>query len=160
MTGVQTCALPIYYTENKERILEAYLYETNSANLTDIIPKIKQVIETSNYKDQLISIAFVQENPTVMNDKKLTDIAVNTLGNIYGKDLVVNSYGQMPFFNDDFAYFQQKTPGVYFILGGSNFEKGVIAMNHAPNFKVDEECIKTGVKSFTSLIVERLKNNF
>jgi metal-dependent amidase/aminoacylase/carboxypeptidase family protein len=146
------------YSENKERILEAYLYETNPNNLKDIIPKIKQVIETSNYKDQLLSISFVQENPTVVNDKKLTDMAIQTLDNIYGKGFVVNSYGQVPFFNDDFAYFQQKIPGVFFILGGSNFEKGIIAMNHAPNFKVDEACIKIGVKSFSSLIFERLKN--
>lgn len=32
----------------------------------------------------------------------------------------------------------------------------MIAMNHAPDFKVDEECIRTGVKSFSSLIIERL----
>lgn len=45
--------------------------------------------------------------------------------------------------------------GVYFLLGGSNVEKGISAMNHAPNFRVDEECIRVGVKSFASLILER-----
>ena len=64
-------------------------------------------------------------------------------------------YGQIPYFNDDFFYFQQKTPGVYFFLGGSNLEKGISAMNHAPNFGVDEECIKIGVKSFSLLMLER-----
>jgi hypothetical protein len=29
-------------------------------------------------------------------------------------------------------------------------------MNHAPNFNVDEESIKIGVRSFSSLIIERL----
>jgi metal-dependent amidase/aminoacylase/carboxypeptidase family protein len=33
----------------------------------------------------------------------------------------------------------------------------MIAMNHAPNFEVDEESIRVGVKVFSSLIVERLK---
>lgn len=146
------------YSENNELFLEANLYETNSSNVKEIIPKIKQVIEASNYKDQLLSVSFVQGNPTVINDKKLTGIAVKTLDNIYGKGFVVTGYGQVPFFNDDFTYFQQKIPGVYFFLGGSNIEKGIIAMNHAPNFKVDEECIRTGVKSFSSLILQRLKN--
>lgn len=146
------------YSENNELFIEANLYETNSSNVKEIIPKIKQVIEASNYKDQLLSVSFVQENPTVINDKKLTGIAVKTLDNIYGKGFVVTDYGQVPFFNDDFTYFQQKIPGVYFFLGGSNIEKGIIAMNHAPNFKVDEECIRTGVKSFSSLILQRLKN--
>jgi metal-dependent amidase/aminoacylase/carboxypeptidase family protein len=49
-------------------------------------------------------------------------------------------------------------PGVYFFLGGSNIEKGIVAMNHAPNFNVDEESIKIGVRSFSSLIMERLND--
>ena len=146
------------YSKNNEFFLEAFLYETNSSNLNEIIPKIKHYLETSNYKDQLISVSFIQENPTVNNDNKLTDIAVKTLDNIYGKDFIVTDFGQVPYFNDDFTYFQQKVPGVYFLLGGSNVEKGIIAMNHAPNFEVDEECIRTGVSSFSNLIFERLKN--
>lgn len=145
------------YTKNNEFFLEAYLYETDSSNLKEIIPKIKQRIETSNYKDQLISVSIIQENLTVNNDKKLTDIAVKTLDNIYGQGFIVTDYGQVPYFNDDFAYFQQRVPGVYFLLGGSNIEKGIIAMNHAPNFDVDEECIRTGVSRFSNLIFERLK---
>jgi metal-dependent amidase/aminoacylase/carboxypeptidase family protein len=148
----------VIYDKNGELFLQAYLYETNAANLGNIIPKIKQLIEASDYKNQLLSVSFIQENPTVINDEKLTDAAIKTLDNIYGKGFVAADYGQVPFFNDDFAYFQQKIPGVYFLLGGSNFEKGMIAMNHAPNFRVDEACIKTGVKSFSSLILERLNN--
>ena len=104
------------YFKNNEFFLEAYLYETDSSNLKEIIPKIKQLIETGNFKDQLISVSFIQENPTVNNDKKLTDIAVKTLDNIYGQGFLVKDYGQVPFFNDDFAYFQQKVPGVYFLI--------------------------------------------
>ena len=148
-----------FYDKNGELFLEAYLYETNSSNLKNIIPKIKQAVEANGYKDKLISVSYIQENPTVFNDEKLTNLAVKTLDNIYGKGFVVSDYGQVPFFNDDFAYFQKKIPGVYFLLGGSNFGKGIITMNHAPNFKVDEECIRTGVKSFSSLILERLKTN-
>ena len=145
------------YSKNNELFLETYLYETNFSNLKKIIPKIKKMIENSNYKEQILSVSFVQENPTVNNDKKLTDIAVGILDNIYGKSFVAKDYGQVPFFNDDFVYFQQKIPGVYFFLGGSNIDKGIIAMNHSPNFKVDEECIRIGVKIFSSLIQERLK---
>ncbi len=133
------------------------VYETNSTNLKNIIPLTRMLVETSGYQEKLLSVSFALENPTVQNDPQLTGIAIKTLNGVYGKDFVTTTYGQVPFFNDDFAYFQQKMPGVYFILGGSNFEKGIVAMNHAPNFRVDEECIRVGVKSFSSLIVERLK---
>lgn len=145
-------------SENGALLLQAYLYETSLSNLESIIPKIKSVIESNGYKEMLLSVSYIQENPTVVNDEKLTVLASKTLDDIYGKGFVVMDYGQVPFFNDDFAYYQQKILGVYFLLGGSNFEKGMVAMNHAPNFKVDEECIRTGIKSFSSLIFERLKN--
>ena len=145
------------YTKNDELYLEANLYETNQANLKNIIPKIRQLIETTDNRDKLLSISFIQENPTVINDEKLTDAAIKTIRSIYGNDSIVSDFGQVPFFNDDFAYFQQKIPGVFFFLGGSDFEKGIIAMNHAPSFKVDEACMGMAVKSFGSLIIERLK---
>lgn len=147
------------YSKNNESFLENYLYETNSFNLDKIIPTVQKIIQDSGYKDHLLSVSFVQGNPTVVNDEKLTRSSTEILQNLYGKNAVAPDYGQIPFFNDDFSYFQQKIPGVYFFLGGSNFEKGVIAMNHSPNFQVDEESIRTGVKSFASLIVERLNRN-
>ncbi|MDR4894282.1 MULTISPECIES: M20 metallopeptidase family protein [unclassified Chryseobacterium] len=147
------------YSKNNESFLEAYLYETNASNVDKIIPEVQKIVEDSGYKNQLLSVSFVQENPTVINNEKLTKSAIEILENLYGKNAVASDYGQVPFFNDDFAYFQQKIPGVYFFLGGSNFEKGVIAMNHSPNFQVDEESIRTGVKSFSSLLIERLNRN-
>jgi len=144
------------YSKNGELFLEAYLYETNKSNLPKIIPEIEGLLAKEKYADKLLSVSFIQENPTVVNNENLTQKAIKTLNKIYGNRLMVNDYGQIPYFNDDFAYFQQKIPGVYFLLGGSNTEKGITAMNHAPNFTVDEESIKIGVRSFSSLILERL----
>ena len=133
-------------------------YETNKFNLPKILPKIEDIINDSEFKDHFIATSYIQENPTVLNDEILTDEAINILNDIYGNETVVMDYGQIPYFNDDFIYFQQKISGVYFLLGGSNQEKGIIAMNHAPNFKVDEDCIKIGVQTFSSLIMERINN--
>ncbi|WP_407486250.1 M20 metallopeptidase family protein [Elizabethkingia anophelis] len=144
-------------SDDKSFSMKAYIYETNADKLKEIIPQIKQALETNGYKDQLLSVSYIQENPTVFNDKSLTNLATETLERIYGKMVMVKDYGQVPYFNDDFAFFQQKKQGVYFLLGGSNFKKGIIAMNHTPDFEVDEESIRNGVKSFSSLIYERLK---
>jgi metal-dependent amidase/aminoacylase/carboxypeptidase family protein len=145
------------YTEKEEQILATDLYETNAQKIPLIIPQIKKILAASKYASNLGAVLFIQENITVNNDPKLTGLAIQTLDQIYGKDFVVKAYGQVPFFNDDFAFYQQKIPGVYFLFGGSNFEKGWIAMNHAPNFMVDESCLLNGVKYFSSLLVERAK---
>lgn len=147
------------YSKKDELFLEAYLYETNQSNIQNIIPEAERLIREENYAGKLLSVSFIQQNPTVVNDEKLTKKAMKTLNEIYGDNLISRDYGQVPYFNDDFAYFQQKIPGVYFFLGGSNIEKGVVAMNHAPNFNVDEQSIKIGVRSFSSLIIERLMQN-
>lgn len=145
------------YSKNDRSYIEGQLFETDSARLKDIIPAIEKVIKNQNYSSQLLSVSDIGGNPIVINDPRLTNGSINVLDSVYGKGFVTISYGQLPYFNDDFAYFQQKIPGVYFFLGASNFEKGIIAMPHSPNFDVDEECIRTGVKAFSSLLFERLK---
>lgn len=142
-------------SDERQLYLKAYLYETDPSKLEHIVPKIEAIIGNSIHKEKFISASYIQENPTVINEEALTTQAVQTLTNIYGKDAVVKAYGQIPYFNDDFYYFQQYTPGVYFLLGGSNIEKGIHAMNHAPSFGVDEECIRTAVSTFSSLLFER-----
>jgi metal-dependent amidase/aminoacylase/carboxypeptidase family protein len=140
--------------KNQLKII-ARLYETNKSNLPNILPQIEQIINNSKFKEKFIATSYIQENPTVLNDERLTNKAIKTLTDIYGSKSIIMDYGQIPYFNDDFFYFQEKVSGVYFLLGGSNKEKGFSAMNHAPNFRVDEECIRIAVKSFSSLILER-----
>lgn len=142
--------------ENEELVLEFNLYETNASKLGGIISRVERVMDASGHKSRLLSVSYVQENPTVLNNATLTRSAISTLQRSRGVDVVRPAFGQVPFFNDDFAYFQQKVPGVYFFLGGSNAGKGLNAMNHAPDFQVDEESIRVGVSSFSSLIIARL----
>jgi metal-dependent amidase/aminoacylase/carboxypeptidase family protein len=144
------------YEKDKQQFVQFYVYETDAEKVAAIIPAVRQVVTNQELANQLLSIEFVQANPTVVNDEKLNTAAVQTLQNAFGVATVVPIAGQIPFSNDDFAYFQQKVSGVYFFLGASNFEKGVVAMIHAPNFEVDEECIRVGVKSFSTLLVDRL----
>lgn len=138
-------------TEAGKTVMEGYLYESEASNLTGILAKIRGSL--AMFKDKLSEVNFVQDNITVQNDRKLTEQSIQALRT--GGEVVTPMYGQAPFFNDDFAYFQQKVPGVYFFLGGSNFSKGVIAMNHTPGFQVDEECMRTAVRAFSKLLISR-----
>ncbi len=132
--------------------------------LNTFLALIKNKIETSKYSKELLSVQFnfqkglpVMETP--MNDEELTNETMKSISSIYGKQSVIPLYGVAPLqFSDDFAYFQKEVPGVYFLLGGTNAEKGIVAMPHTPNFAVDEECIRTGVNYFFSMIIERLND--
>ncbi|SMG36219.1 amidohydrolase [Marivirga sericea] len=148
----------VIHEESNQWELLADAYETKKSNVSNILSNIIEVINSSGYEDKFISASFIQENPTVMNDEKLTSETSRFLENRFGSELLMQDYGQIPYFNDDFIYFQEKIPGVYFLLGGSNKEKEINAMNHAPNFRVDEECIRVGVKTFSSLMLNRAES--
>jgi metal-dependent amidase/aminoacylase/carboxypeptidase family protein len=137
--------------------LEANLYETDAGRLAAIPSRVAELVKAAGHARLLIDVAYSWQTPTVLNDERLTRESVQAIRQAFGADAVQLAYGQAPFFNDDFAYFQQKVPGVYFILGASNAAKGLNAMNHTPDFAVDEESIRTGVKTFATLMASRLQ---
>ena len=137
---------------------------SNKEQLHGFKTLIKNKIKASRYAKELLAVKFdlmegmpVIETP--MNNQTLTNETMKSISGIYGKQSTISLYGAGPLqFSDDFVYFQKSVPGVYFFLGGSNYEKGIVAMPHTPNFAVDEECIRTGVSYFSSMIIERLNN--
>ncbi len=145
---------------DKDISIDAYIGSSDSKLLAAAIPQLKSEIRKSKFAKKLIDVTYSYERATVNNDKHLTQESLASIAQLYGTENIIRLYGEMPDYRgDDFAYFQEHVPGVYFYLGGSNFEKGIISMPHAPNFAVDEECIRTGVNYFSSMIIERLKNH-
>jgi metal-dependent amidase/aminoacylase/carboxypeptidase family protein len=94
------------------------------------------------------------ETYVVQNDPEITNQALETLSADY-PDRIVELSGSFSGSSDDFALFLEQVPGTYFFLGGTNFEKGMISMPHAPDFVVDEQVIETGVTYFTRFMSER-----
>lgn len=59
---------------------------------------------------------------------------------------------------EDFSFFQQEVPGVYFFLGiapeGVPIEQ--VPANHSPYFDVNEDALINGVRAFVALVGDRL----
>jgi metal-dependent amidase/aminoacylase/carboxypeptidase family protein len=134
--------------------VSARVFASGDSAMASAVGSLKEAINSSPLKDNLLSVEHSYSQPSVFNDPELTAKSLTILQAKYGDNNIVSHYGVIPGFNDDFAFFQKETKGVYFFLGGSNFEKGIVSMPHAPNFAVDEECIKTGVAYFSSLLFE------
>jgi len=130
--------------------------ETDVKKVNSIPLAIKKEIRNSKFKDAFISIEYAKDySGTPINDPELTKIAAQTISSFYNKEMFIPMYGQTPYFGEDFIFYQQKVPGVFFFLGGSNIEKGIHSMPHTPNFVVDETTMKYGVQSFATLLLER-----
>jgi metal-dependent amidase/aminoacylase/carboxypeptidase family protein len=135
-------------------VVESLAFSSSDSIMGAAIARMRATVGSSPLKHQLVNISCAPWHPTVTNDPELTEMSMGILQKIYGNERIVPLYGVIPRFNDDFAFLQKETRGVYFFLGGSSAEQGIIAMPHAPNFTVDERCIGMGVKYFSSLLYE------
>lgn len=152
-----------YLQENGQlKTLRAIYYGTDKKQLDSLPEKLTGMIKQSAYAKHFESITSVVfpglEIYDINNDPELAEEVRNTISTIYGENSIKEMDGVVMGYGDDFAYFQKDIPGGYYMLGGSNYEKGIISHPHTPDFGVDEKCISAGVKYFSSMIVERLKD--
>jgi metal-dependent amidase/aminoacylase/carboxypeptidase family protein len=145
--------------EKENNIVITAVFSGSSKEICrNAVSELKLKISDTKWQNNIKSISYVFGYPTVYNDPIVTDKAVNMTNSIFGEEVILPLYGVSPIFNDDFADFQEKIPGVYFVLGASNFSKGIISVPHAPFFNVDEKCIEKGVSVFSTLIYEYLRS--
>lgn len=58
---------------------------------------------------------------------------------------------------EDFSYFQNEIPGLYFFIGGkpeTEVEGQALGGHHTPDFYIDESGMLTGVKAFINLTLD------
>ena len=77
-----------------------------------------------------------------------------TLVGINGKEGVSLIHAHMG--AEDFSYFQEKVPGIFFFLGARPAGKKAteVAAHHTPDFYLDESQFQVGVKALSHLVVD------
>ncbi|MGX1930006.1 amidohydrolase [Flagellimonas sp. 2504JD4-2] len=88
------------------------------------------------------------------NDLELTPKMVPTLERVAGKENVVVHKAITG--AEDFSYFQEKVPGLYFFLGGMTPGNTESFPHHTPDFKIDDSGLLLGVKAMTELTIDYL----
>lgn len=103
--------------------------------------------------DVQISLGY----PVTFNDPELTDRMVPVLEAVAGKGNVFKAPPQGT--AEDFAYYQQQVPGLFFFLGVApdNYDPEKVAMNHSPYFFVNENALIVGAKALAHLAVAYLE---
>ncbi len=97
--------------------------------------------------------------PVTANDDALTEFAMPVLRRVYGAERVFES----PLITgaEDFAFFQQQIPGVYYFVGARSPDVPLAdaVPNHSPFFTIDEAALNPSVRSLASIAVEYLASN-
>ncbi|MBZ9731063.1 amidohydrolase [Salegentibacter sp. JZCK2] len=100
------------------------------------------------------TIEIAKGYPITYNDPELTAKMLPTLQKVAGEENVVNIKAITG--AEDFSFFAQEIPGLYFFLGGKT--PGVVnpAPHHTPDFFIDESGLLLGVKTLSQLAIDYL----
>jgi amidohydrolase len=91
------------------------------------------------------------------NDPKLSDQIMPSLVKATNGNVVVSP---VEMGSEDFSYFSEKVPAVFFYVGGlpPGKDPKTAAPHHTPDFYVDEAGMKTGIRSFLYLVTDYMNS--
>jgi len=126
---------------------------------TDMRDKIHEKIRLTATKiaesaGAVADVRITKGYPITYNDPELTEMMLPCLKEVVGEEnvkLVKAITGA-----EDFSFFQQQIPGLYFFLGGLPKDKRVeeAAPHHSPDFYIDESGLKLGVRALSYLALD------
>jgi amidohydrolase len=120
----------------------------------DVIDRIRRTAENIARGSGATAEARVvpeMYTPSIYNDPKLAARMQPTLTRVAGADHVIE-IGRLPY-PDDFAFYQEKIPGLFVILGARRHGDEFFP-NHSPKFHIDESSILVGMRTLANLTLD------
>lgn len=107
--------------------------------------------------EAVVELPYSARYPVTYNDSTLTLAMVPSLQKAAGADKVVLTVAKTG--AEDFSFFQQKVPGLFFNLGGMprGGNPKTTPSHHTPDFYVDESGLKIGIRAFCFLVTDYMK---
>ncbi|HLO11651.1 MAG TPA: M20 family metallopeptidase [Pseudoneobacillus sp.] len=94
-------------------------------------------------------VSYYRGYPAVVNHDKETEVFVEVMKHSVGEEKLLNISPVMG--SEDFGYFIQEKPGMFFFTGAGNEEMGACYPHHHPKFDFDERAMLDAGKAFLSL---------
>lgn len=122
--------------------------------------RIRQIVTNTaeaNGATAQIDLPYSSSYPVTYNDPTLTDKMLPSLQRIAGQanvKVIPPVTGA-----EDFSFFQEKVPGLFFFLGGmpKGQNPNTAPSHHTPDFFIDESSFKLGVETLTGLTLDYLE---
>ena len=125
-----------------------------------VYSRIKQVAEkTAESAGATADVTLPYEHyyPVTFNNEALTASMLPSLEKAAGKENVSLSVPNTG--AEDFAFYAQKVPGLFFFVGGmpKGQDRAQAAPHHTPLFTLDDSAFKTGVKAMCTLVLDYME---
>ena len=120
-------------------------------------PLLRKIVEnTADSMGAKATLTFEYFPAPIINDHEdLVQIARNAATKIYGPD-ALKPFPKM-MISEDFAYFMEKVPAVFGLVGSQNKELGFTAKNHNDHYTVDESVLKRGAAMYAQFAYDFLE---
>ncbi|HID56427.1 TPA: amidohydrolase, partial [Candidatus Poribacteria bacterium] len=99
-------------------------------------------------------LSYERGSPVVYNDPQLADLVRSLGAEIFGEDKIFDVEPSMG--GEDFAFYLEHAPGVFFRIGVRDEERGFVSQIHSPTFDVPEETMKVGMLMMALLAIRGL----
>lgn len=107
--------------------------------------RLRQVLEgIAAAHDASVEVNLQRGEPPVVNAPEMVDIVRHAGAEVVGRDHVLNAPGWTA--ADDFAFYSERCPSVYFRLGIRNEAIDATHPLHHPKFRVDETALPIGAQ--------------
>ena len=132
------------------RTLDVGMQQMINTRMKEMVPAI-----AAAYRAEA-SIEIARGYPITYNDPELTAQMLPSFEKTAGKENVFNINAITG--AEDFSFFAQKVPGLYFFLGGKDPASSEAFPHHTPDFYIDERGMLLGVKTFIQMTHDYLGN--
>jgi amidohydrolase len=123
----------------------------------DVHARIKHIAESiAEANHAQAEVRIDKAVPVTVNDPALTEKMIPTLKRIGGDG--GSRPHQRVMVAEDFSYFQEKIPGLFYFVGVTPKDQDMAAAapNHSPRFHIDESGLLQGARSLAALAVDFL----
>ena len=99
-------------------------------------------------------VTIFKKTPVTFNDRELTAKMIPSLKRAAGNRNVLEI--QPATGAEDFAYYQQKVPGLFFFVGAmpANQDPAVVPSHHTPDFMLNEDAFIVGLRAMLDVTVD------
>ncbi|PZG53562.1 amidohydrolase [Listeria ivanovii] len=102
-------------------------------------------------------LTYTNDYPPLYNDPNVTEQVVASLQKGVGEYLTAVSEYEMLSGSEDFAYYLEKIPGVFFYIGAKTKNTEQAYFNHHPKFDIDEDALLVAAKSVAEVVLDYYK---
>ena len=122
----------------------------------DNLNNIATHIAAANGATVEVTLPVGDSNPVLVNDPALAARVKTSVSTAIGADHVIEAKPWMA--SEDFAYFAQAVPSVYFFVGATPVgqDASKAPSNHSPKFFLDEGALSTGMQSMLQASLDYL----